>query len=55
MDAATITQKIAELLCSRENGYSVEVKDSVVSDRFYIGVDNARTGEHYIVQVDKLQ
>lgn len=48
-----VAEIIAATLCNRENHFSVEVRDSVVWTRIYIGASKESTGEHYIIQIDK--
>lgn len=49
-----IADTIAAVLCNRENRFSVEVRDSVVWTRIYIGASKTSTNEHYMIQIDKV-
>lgn len=45
-------EELAAFLASREKRFSVEVRDSVVWSRRYIGASKESTDEHYMIQVD---
>lgn len=55
-DADPKSQKIADIIAEAlvKAGYSVETRSSVVHTRIYIGADNARTNEHYVIELDQM-
>ena len=47
-----LTDTVAASLASREEGYSVEIRDSVKMDRMYVLVSKVPTKEAYFIQID---
>lgn len=47
-----LTDTVAASLASREEGYSVEVRESVKADRMYVMVSKTPTKEAYFIQID---
>lgn len=52
---SNVADAIAAALVQPSNGgFSVEVLQSVVGTRLYVGVEDHERGEHYLVQIDRV-